>query len=483
MGCTSFGNILARAPRPCDYCQPAPASLSLLRSPRHHLRRITVPLVSSLPASQCSRATQTATGVTQDPNGGSLAIAFLQLKQALDLVPGSQNYRCFRIPGLAAARSGKLFAFAGESQRRPAPPAPAAHFAATLGLSIASRTMLRTEGRKYNCADHDRNDVVVKSSTDGGRTWGKLTVVYSLHRRGYPYVIGNPSPVVAADGTIFVFMTHGDHKVLVSRSSDGLVWSTPRDITQNTSETRWATVFTGPSGAAFVSANSTDSARSRMLVCCAHSGGGRAGTHTFYSDDLGTTFWPGASTDYGAECEVAQLSPGTLVMSTRNHHAGKVAPYRLFGTSTDFGQTFSFQEHKDLPDPNCEGSIVGDEYGQLYSSNPAYQCCLNPACISANRSSTCQCLGEERATCISDDGRVNMTVLSSLDGRQWRTWRSIWTGPSGYSSLQMLPSGRSARQGRDESDPSTAGRLGLLWEAWANFSERDSPRIRYIEMK
>ena len=219
-----------------------------------------------------------------------------------------------------------------------------------------------TEGRKYSCADHDWNDVVVKSSADHGKSWSNLTVVYSLHQRGYPYVIGNPSPIVANDGTLFVFMTHGDHSVLVSTSSDGVSWTSPRDITRNTSVTKWSTVFTGPSGAAFVSANASDLQRTRLLVCCAHTGG----THTFYSDDLGATFHPGTSTDYGAECEVAQLSPGTLVMSTRDHHRKTVAPYRLFGLSTDFGKTFSFQEHKDLPDPNCEGSIVGDGQGRLY---------------------------------------------------------------------------------------------------------------------
>ena len=216
------------------------------------------------------------------------------------------------------------------------------------------------EGRKYSCADHDWNDVVVKSSLDGGRSWGNITVVYSLHRRGYPYIIGNPSPVVAPDGTVVVFMTHGDHTVLVSTSRDGVDWSVPRDITHNTSSTNWPTVFTGPSGAAVVSApGDYTGSRSRLMVCCAHSGGrAKGGTHTFYSDDMGRTFHPGSSSDYGAECEVAELSPGKLVMSTRNHHQGKTAPYRLYGLSTDFGKTFNFAEHKDLPDPNCEGSVV-----------------------------------------------------------------------------------------------------------------------------
>lgn len=128
-----------------------------------------------------------------------------------------------------------------------------------------------------------------------------------------------------------------------------------------------------------------------------------------------------------------------------------------------------------------------------YSSNPAYHCCLIPACLSTNRSATCQCLGGERAGCISDNGRVNMTVLSSTDGQQWTHVRSVWSGPSGYSSLQVLQkanvtvakasgSNTQSSQGSHFNAYGCADRVGLLWEAWANFSMRDFPTIRYIDI-
>ena len=115
---------------------------------------------------------------------------------------------------------------------------------------------------------------------------------------------------------------------------------------------------------------------------------------------------------------------------------------------------------------------VDDGYGRLYSSNPAYHCCLIPQCLSSNRSANCQCLGAERATCTSDDGRVNMTIISSVNGKDWTHVKTVWRGPSGYSSLQVLPASMAM-------GPRPSG-LGLLWEAWGNFTQRDSPAIRYI---
>lgn len=59
-------------------------------------------------------------------------------------VGGQEGYDCFRIPAVVAVGPQQLLAFA--------------------------------EGRKFSCADHDWNDIVMKRSTDGGLTWSPLRV-------------------------------------------------------------------------------------------------------------------------------------------------------------------------------------------------------------------------------------------------------------------------------------------------------------------
>src|SRR5262245_56026055 len=51
------------------------------------------------------------------------------------------------------------------------------------------------EGRKNNRDDHGDIDLVMKRSSDGGKSWGPLQVLYEEggHRR---ITIGNPCPVV-----------------------------------------------------------------------------------------------------------------------------------------------------------------------------------------------------------------------------------------------------------------------------------------------
>lgn len=57
---------------------------------------------------------------------------------------GEEGYNCYRIPAITRLPDGSLLVFA--------------------------------EGRKFTCADHDWNDIVMKRSRDNGRTWSKLSV-------------------------------------------------------------------------------------------------------------------------------------------------------------------------------------------------------------------------------------------------------------------------------------------------------------------
>ena len=81
------------------------------------------------------------------------------LRETLVFANGQEGYRCYRIPAIVAAPDGTLLAFA--------------------------------EGRKDNCGDFGNVDIVLKTSTDNGRTWSPLRVVADFGTNQ----AGNPAPV------------------------------------------------------------------------------------------------------------------------------------------------------------------------------------------------------------------------------------------------------------------------------------------------
>jgi sialidase-1 len=86
---------------------------------------------------------------------------------------GDGSYHTYRIPSLIVTKSGAVLAFC--------------------------------EGRKNNRGDTGDIDLVLRRSTDGGKTWGKTQVVWDEADN----TCGNPCPVVdQKSGTIWLLMTH-----------------------------------------------------------------------------------------------------------------------------------------------------------------------------------------------------------------------------------------------------------------------------------
>ncbi len=128
-------------------------------------------------------------------------------------VSGQDGYRTYRIPALAVTTQGTLLAFC--------------------------------EGRKNSASDTGDIDLLVKRSTDHGRTWSPQQLVWDDAGN----TCGNPCAVVEREtGTIWLLMTwnRGDdresqiiaqtskdtRRVFVTHSTDdGLNWSDPREIT------------------------------------------------------------------------------------------------------------------------------------------------------------------------------------------------------------------------------------------------------------
>src|SRR6187549_246320 len=101
---------------------------------------------------------------------------------------GEEGYKCFRIPSLVVTKNGTILAIA--------------------------------EGRKINCGDAGDIDLVVKRSTDGGKVWSPLQVIWNDSTN----TCGNPCVVVDQNsGKIILLSTWNlgtDHeKQIIADSS------------------------------------------------------------------------------------------------------------------------------------------------------------------------------------------------------------------------------------------------------------------------
>lgn len=288
-------------------------------------------------------------------------------------------------------------------------------------VQTKKRTLLAfCEGRRENGRDWGDIDVLLKRSTDGGRTWSAAITVADFG----PDTIGNPAPVVdRRTGTIWLLLTMnpGDvpekliqaglsgptRTVWVTHSKDdGLTWAKPVDITASVKRPEWTWYATGP-------VNGIQLRSGRLVVPCDHRGGDPKdlNSHVIYSDDGGKTWKLGGIAGPNAnECTVAELADGTVMLNMRSYE-GKNR--RSVATSSDGGLTWSAPKIDEaLIEPVCQGSLIrfGDgKQSILLFSNPAART------------------------------RVNMTVRLSRDGgKTWSGSKQFHAGPSAYSNLVEL---------------------------------------------
>lgn len=294
----------------------------------------------------------------------------------------SDGYHTFRIPALVVTKKGTLLAFC--------------------------------EGRKSGRGDSGDIDVVMKRSSDDGKTWSALQVVADHG----PDTIGNPAPVVdRKSGTIFLLLTgnpgitneqeimttgaHGTRTVWITFSkNDGKTWQPLQEITSSVKLPDWTWYATGP-------ANAIQMHDGRLVIPCDHAVKGSTVTysHVIYSQNRGVTWEIGGilprKTD---ECAVVQREDRSLLLNMRNDMG---AHRRAIATSYDGGDTWEHFGFDDaLVDPTCQASmtIAG---GTIFFANPA-----------------------------DPDKRVRLTVRASHDdGKHWPESRVIWEGPSAYSSM------------------------------------------------
>jgi len=323
-------------------------------------------------------------------------------------IGGEDGYHAYRIPSLLVTNKGTLLAFC--------------------------------EGRKGGRGDSGNIDLLVRRSEDGGKTWSRQQVVWDDGAN----TCGNPCPVVdERTGTIWLTMTwnHGQdtehqimqaagkdtRRVFVTHSDDdGRTWAEPRQITENTKRPEWRWFATGPGVGIQLKHGRW---QGRLLIPCDHSvvtpeDPTGYNSHVIFSDDRGKTWHLGGAIRPAVnECQVVELTDGTLLMNMRNYD--RRATTRAVATSRDGGMTWSQVRHDPaLVEPICQASLVrydassADGQDWLLFSNPAH-----------GRTGV----------------RRDMTVRLSRDGgKTWPIERLLWPGPSAYSCLAVLPDGEIA---------------------------------------
>jgi sialidase-1 len=335
---------------------------------------------------------------------------------------GQGGYEQYRIPGMIVTPKGSLLAYC-EARARP-------------------------------LSDWGKIDLMIRRSTDGGRTWNaprllarppadaKKNAVAVERKIGNPDGITMNNPVAIADaktGAVhFLYCVEYARCFYMRSTDDGVTFSEPVEITATFERFRdrhaWRVIATGPGHGIQLTSG-------RLVVPVWLSLGTNKNGHgdsvvaTVYSDDAGKTWRAGDIAADGSflmspnETSAAELSDGRVMMNIRHLGvAGDPGPngttWRGVVIGPDGATSWSKPRlERDLPEPVCMGSLL--RIGRPGAGGKPRLLFANPA------------NGEDRK-------RRNVTVrMSDDDGATWRPGgRVIDPGTAGYSDLAAAPEGR-----------------------------------------
>jgi sialidase-1 len=314
-------------------------------------------------------------------------------------VGGKDGYPAYRIPAFVTTKRGSLLAFA--------------------------------EGRS-SLRDHSENDIVMKRSTDGGKTWsplqvidedganalnnptavvlrenGRVLLMYQRYPKGFDE--RNAEPGLDGPRICRTFTTHSD--------DDGVTWSRHTEITLQVKRAEATSIAAGP-GIGIQLARGKYAGR--ILMPFNQGPYGKWKVYAVFSDDGGKSWRygetaPEGTKGYANEVQFVELNDGSVMLNARNQGGEK---RRKIAFSHDGGETWSpTQTDAILIEPVCQASVLRHPG----NDDPAKDVLLfsNPATQSA---------------------RTNGTIrLSRDEGKTWRISRVLYAGSFGYSCLTSLP--------------------------------------------
>lgn len=287
-----------------------------------------------------------------------ITTALAQVKDIPVFVSGTEGHKSYRIPAIIGLPNGSLLAFC--------------------------------EGRVHGSDDFGDINIVVKRSSDKGKTWSALQTVVDADT----LQAGNPAPVVDLtdpaypQGRIFLFYNTGNNhegevrkgkglrEVWYKTSTDnGITWNEPVNITTQTHRPKqpqvntaynfpedWRSYANTPGHAMQFG---TGKYKGRIFIAANHSAGDPQPqfadyqAHGFYTDDHGKTFHLSETVNLPGSNEsmATELSGSKLMMNSRNQK-GDIRE-RIVTISSDGGSTWDTTYFdKTLPDPVNQGSIL-----------------------------------------------------------------------------------------------------------------------------
>ncbi|UQX02386.1 sialidase family protein [Streptomyces sp. RerS4] len=321
----------------------------------------------------------------------------------------TEGYDCYRIPTLTTTKDGTLLAIA--------------------------------EARTAGCDDIGDIDLVLKRSTDNGRTWGPMQV---LRGAADPGAYGNPVPVVdSTSGRITLLHAYstwapdaegnrvrGPRELRLSASTDdGATWSTDPAPQPHLKGADWAWVSVGPGHGIQLTPTRPDRPGRLVVSADYRTESGESGAQLLYSDDGGLTWQPGArwgapeGTPAPNEPALTQLPDGRIYVNARSTATCNTADHRVAALLDDASAPEfpapGFRPVADLPAPPSSGSLLQLPGGPLLLSAPSRP-------------------GAE----FSD--RWTLAVRTSTDaGRTWsKTGAVVLRERAGYSDMAVLRDGR-----------------------------------------
>jgi sialidase-1 len=307
----------------------------------------------------------------------------------------SGDYAAMRIPALVLTNKGTLLAFC--------------------------------EGRIGSASDTTDMDMLMRRSTDGGKSWGPAVVIAGRQTGA----TSNPTPIVDRDGTVHLLYQRQYTNAYYTRSTDdGKTWSAAVDITSAfepfKQDYAWQVLAPGPGHAIQLN-------NGRLLVpVWLRKPKEIIPQRTYrvaviYSDDAGATWKRGAILPDTPEVRnpnesmAVQLEDGRVMMSIRNN-----APARRRGVSYSADGISNWTvpvADDELFEPVCMASII--------------------------RASHQKDGGKSRLLFINPDSRdlpkyprKNLTARMSYDeGQSWPVRKVIDTASAGYSDIAVEGNG------------------------------------------
>ncbi|MBC7817529.1 MAG: exo-alpha-sialidase, partial [Planctomycetaceae bacterium] len=343
--------------------------------------------------------------------------------EKLDLFEaGKDDYALYRIPGLVVTKKGTVLAYC--------------------------------EARRTGKSDWDTIDLMLRRSTDGGKTWSSRVKIADVPgpKTKNPVALAqklantddvtynNPVAFANRDGSVqFLFCLEYCRCFSMRSDDDGVTWTKPIEITATFDKFRpeydWKVLATGPGHGIQLK-----NGRLVVPVWLSLGTGGHAHrpsvTTTIFSDDQGKTWQRGdiavPNTDEWInpnETVVVQLVDGRVMLNVRSESK---ANRRLVTISPDGATNWSKPRFDDaLLEPICMASII------RLSEKPASD---KNRIVFANPHNLARADGKEEAGKSRD--RKNVSIkLSEDEGQTWRYDKVLESGYSAYSDLAVLPDG------------------------------------------